>query len=121
MIELPLKHKKEIVELTNLYYELAKPKKILVSLKELLPVRVIWEEGNKIRLTGKSESDYDIHDFIYSSKEIQNQNKKIDQFINKTIKFGKKYFRDPDWIWSTILWDWSENNKKFDFKKVKWI
>ena len=122
MIELPLKHKKEIIRLTNRYYELAKPRKVVVSLKALLPVRIVWQEENRVRLEDRSEYAYDIHDFIYSSKEIQNQNKKIDRFIEETVEFGKKYFNDQDWLWATVLWNFRpENNQKFDFRKVRWV
>lgn len=113
---LPKKFKKQIVDFTKTYQELAKPRKIIISLTKKFTVSVTWDSDDTLSIFEENWPD------CSNSKEIQLENKKIKKFIEETVDFGKKYFNDKDWLWTTILWNFRpECNEKFDFKRVVWL
>ena len=117
MIELPKKLKKQIIAFTERYWELARPKKMMITIEKIVQIEIVWDSDDKISINDK-KCDYT----PYDSKEVKEYNEKIRHFIKEANAFGIQNFDDQEWLWHNILWNFRpERGEKYNFKKVKWV
>ena len=122
MKELPLKYKNEILAFCKEDESLANPRKVKITIpKQTAIAFVSWRGANRIEIN-EAKTRFDGWEAMYKTKEILEINKKIQQFIDRTQVFGRKNFKNPDWLWEEVLWNYrSEIGETFNPKKVKWI
>ena len=112
MNKLPLKYKKEIIAFAEEYEKLASPRAIDVKIKARL--EIVWRGETEL-------SCGDIVDINYNCPEVLKINKKIKEFCKRTEAFGRKNFKEKDWLWDNVLWLYEpERNQKFSGLKVSW-
>ena len=122
MSKLPKKFKKQIISFCKEYESLACPHKVSITIpKKNIVVTISWWGENKCEIDRNDTNLYSYADSMYESKEVKDYNEKIQDFINRTYKFGKKYFSEKDWLWENVLWNYRpEHGEKFDPKKIGW-
>lgn len=99
--KLPLKYKKEIIRLIKEYCNLSLPK--------TLKVTVVWDSHETVSVDE-------------TSKEINAFNRRIKNFCDKTGRFGENRFKNGDWLWNKVLWDFRpERGDKFRISDYEWI
>src|ERR1041385_4787087 len=122
MIELPVELKKDILEFCKRYEELAKPRKIKITCPKIeLTTKVVWCSDNKIEFVGNIDDklDFKLYDV---SPEISEINRNIKKFIDDTVIWGKKHFKNKDWLWECVLWNYRpEVGETHKTLKIKWI
>ena len=121
--QLPLKYKKEIINFTREYEQLASSRKIRIVIprKEIV-VDIAWQENSCISIDEDSIQRSLGSEDMYESQEINKINNEIKIFIKKTQVFGRKHFKCADWIWEVIFWDFRpERGERFDFKNIEWV
>lgn len=124
-IILPKKLKREISKFYKEFEFLSSGKRMKVTIpKQEFYVDISWESDNSATINDERIFDFpDTSDLAYKSKECLQFNKKIKYFIQRTEKFGRKNFKDKDWLWENVLWECDPNcGNTYDFyKDVKWI
>lgn len=120
---LPAKYKTKIMGFCREYERLSCERKIQVTIpKREAVVRVYWDSDNSISVSDDDvERILDSED-IYKTKEVQKINARIKSFIKKVCNFGKKNFKDRDWMWTAILWDYRpELGETIDIYDCEWV
>ena len=116
----PKRLKKEIRSFVEQHERLSGHHILKINLK--IRVRAGWESDNAISLLEHSRGFADdmIYDIIADEKsaDVKRINKRIKDFCKKTENFGRKHFKDADWLWSNLLW---ENNPRKMLKEINWI
>lgn len=124
-MKLPLKHRKDILKFCVRYEKLCAPRDIKIKItvpKAKYKVNVRWDSDDKISI---NESEYipDSMEFFYNSTEIKKINRDIKRFIKDTEKWGRKYFKEKDWLWYNVLWNYRPecNETAKERLKINWI
>lgn len=119
--KLLLKHKKDIIKFCRTYESLCVPRNIKITIpKARFKVKITWDSDDKISIY---DDEYipDSMEFFYNSLEINKINKDIKKFIENTEKWGKTHFKNKDWLWENVLWNYRpESDEVFDEKHVCW-
>jgi hypothetical protein len=121
MKELPKKFKKQIIAFCREFEKIAVKRIVKVNIPAHTEiVEVCWASDYTVDVEyaypGVKHTD------LNQLKEIQSINISIKDFCKRTTQFGKEYFKNPDWMWENILWDYRpENGDKFNSIKYKWI
>lgn len=117
-ITLPKKHKKDILSLCKEFESLACPRKIRVTVPSIQKIiKVCWQSDFTISIINENE----IYSDPYKAKEILKINKKIKSFCEKTERWGSRHFKDKEWLWSNILWNYSSaHGETVNCLKIKW-
>jgi hypothetical protein len=117
---LPKKHKKEIITLCAEHYKLCHLPPIRITLPKIkVRAEIGWYGDESVDV---DEVDcIEPEKLVLKSREIIKINKKIKKFCQETDAFGRKNFKNKNWIWEKILWDLDSNgSEKFNPKKYTW-
>lgn len=112
--ELPLKFKNQIIKFCREYESLACPHVISIPVK--ISVEISWCSSDTTEI--RYLNDFDVS----KTKKILGNDVKIKNFCKRTDDFGRKYFKDKNWLWKNVLWNYRpELYEKFNPNKYQWI
>ena len=117
-ITLPNKHKKDILAFCKEFEFLAYPRKIRITVPSFeAVVKVSWMEDYSVSILEERE----IYSDPYKSKEIKKINEQIKDFIKRTGQWGRKNFKEKEWIWNNVLWSYNaEDGQTVDVLEITW-
>lgn len=120
-LTLPLKHKKDIIGFCKRYEELAKYRKIEVTIPAYkAKIYVSWQLDWEVTV----DDENNVLNPTYENriKEINKINEKIKQFGMDVKQWGKKHFDDTEWLWDRVFWHYcpSSGDTMRNALKITW-
>ena len=115
-----MEYKEDILCALKIYDFLCNPRKIKVTLPEqTCYIQVSWNSDNKTSYDTAVEIKTPS---IEKFKEIVEINREIKSFIKYVNSFGRTHFKDKDWLWENVLWNYRpERGESHKSLKIKWV